>query len=58
MTRTTRVQDAATAMAEHAVDHVLVTEPDEYTPLGILSSLDVARVLAATNLTDPPNQDN
>jgi CBS domain-containing protein len=45
-------------MAEHAVDHVLVTEPDEYTPLGILSSLDVARVLAATNLTDPPNQDN
>jgi len=57
VTRTTSVQDAAAAMAEHAVDHVLVTEPDEHTPLGILSALDVAQVLAATNPDRPPSQE-
>jgi hypothetical protein len=44
-------------LAEHGVDHVLVTEPDQHTPLGILSALDVAQVLDATNPARPPSQD-
>jgi CBS domain-containing protein len=57
VTRTTSAQDAAAAMAEHAVDHVLVTESDQHPPLGILSARDVAQVLAATNPDRPPNQE-
>ena len=39
------VQRAAQLMAEHECSHLIVTDPDSGRPLGVLSSLDVARAL-------------
>ncbi|MEQ8833520.1 MAG: CBS domain-containing protein [Miltoncostaeaceae bacterium] len=44
---------AALAMARHAVSHVPVAEPGAEAPLGILSALDIARVMAP-RLAGPP----
>jgi CBS domain-containing protein len=46
---TRSIQDAAERMAGHDIDHLLVIDPDHQTPVGILSALDVARVLAHGN---------
>lgn len=40
------VRDAAQRMSEHAVSHVIVVDPVEGYPLGVLSTLDVAAVYA------------
>jgi CBS domain-containing protein len=40
------VTEAATAMSERAVSHLLVTEPSSNAPVGVISSFDVAAVLA------------
>ena len=37
---------AAQVMHEHALTHLVVVEPDEDRPVGIISTLDVARALA------------
>jgi CBS domain-containing protein len=37
---------AAQLMSEHGISHVLVTDPESDRPLGVVSTLDVARVLA------------
>ncbi len=44
--RSFTVEEAARLMAEHDVDHVVVVQGDK--PTGVLSSLDVARVLYET----------
>ena len=45
---TMSVHDAARAMVQYGATHVVVVDPDQRrTPLGILSTLDVAEVLAA-----------
>ena len=41
------VARAAQVMVEHGVSHVIVADPSHDVPLGILSTLDVARLLAA-----------
>ncbi|HSL64606.1 MAG TPA: CBS domain-containing protein [Gaiellaceae bacterium] len=43
---------AAQLMSEYGTAHLVVTEPDAYRPLGILSTLDIARVVAR-----PPARD-
>lgn len=40
------LREAAELMCEHDVSHVLVAEPERRQPVGILATLDVARVLA------------
>ena len=47
------VHDAARLMAENGVEHVIVVDPVSNRPVGILSTLDVARVLAGEP-TQPP----
>jgi CBS domain-containing protein len=44
---TTSVHDAAKAMVQYGAAHVVVVDDERRTPLGILSTLDVAGVLAA-----------
>jgi CBS domain-containing protein len=41
-----RLADVADRMARHGVAHVLVVDPASGRPVGVLSTLDVARVLA------------
>lgn len=41
------VREASASMHAHGVQHVVVVDPDRHLPLGMLSTLDVARVLAA-----------
>jgi CBS domain-containing protein len=41
------VHDAAKAMVQYGAAHVVVVDPERRTPLGMLSTLDIARVLAA-----------
>ena len=41
-----RLSEVAERMARHGVTHVLVVDPTRRRPVGVLSSLDVARVLA------------
>ena len=41
------VAEAARLMREHAVSHLLVVEPDADRPVGILSTLDIAGLLAS-----------
>jgi CBS domain-containing protein len=43
------VTDAARAMATHRTSHLIVTDPDQHTPIGVISSLDVAARLAETD---------
>jgi CBS domain-containing protein len=40
------VYEAAKAMVEHGTSHVVVVEGDRRTPVGVLSTLDVAALLA------------
>ncbi len=47
------VYDAARLMAENEVDHVIVVDPVSNRPVGILSTLDVARVLAGEPTQTP-----
>jgi len=47
------VHEAARLMSENEVDHVIVVDPVSNRPVGILSTLDVARVLAGEP-TRPP----
>lgn len=44
---TMSVHDAAQAMVEHRAGHVVVVDPDQRVPIGILSTFDVAELLAA-----------
>jgi CBS domain-containing protein len=39
------IQRAAQVMGEHECSHLIATEPDSGRPLGVVSSLDVARAL-------------
>lgn len=41
------LQHAAQLMSEHDVTHLIVVDPGAKTPLGVLSTLDLARALAA-----------
>jgi CBS domain-containing protein len=41
------VHDAAKAMVEYGTNHVVVVDPDHRVPIGILSTIDVAELLAA-----------
>ena len=41
------LQHAAQLMSEHDVTHLVVVDPGAKTPLGVLSTLDLARALAA-----------
>lgn len=43
---TMSVYDAAKAMVQYGAAHVVVVDPERRTPLGVLSTLDVAEVLA------------
>jgi CBS domain-containing protein len=47
------VYDAALLMSENEVDHVIVVDPVSNRPVGILSTLDVARVLAGESTRTP-----
>jgi CBS domain-containing protein len=40
------VRDAAEAMVRHGAHHVVVADPERHAPVGVLSTLDVAAVLA------------
>jgi CBS domain-containing protein len=40
------LQHAAQRMSEHDVTHLIVVDPDANTPVGVLSTLDLARALA------------
>jgi CBS domain-containing protein len=42
------VEHAAQLMTENAVTHLVVVEPEEGRPVGVLSTLDVARALSST----------
>lgn len=42
-----RLDRAGQLMVEHEVSHVLVVDPDSERPVGVLSTLDVARVLGS-----------
>jgi CBS domain-containing protein len=42
----TSLREAAAAMTDNAVSHVVVVEPESQRPIGIVSSLDLAGVLA------------
>lgn len=44
---TMSVYDAAKAMVEYSANHVVVVDPDHRVPIGILSTIDVAELLAA-----------
>ena len=44
---TMSVHDAAKAMVEFSANHVVVVDPDHRVPIGILSTIDVAELLAA-----------
>jgi CBS domain-containing protein len=44
---TPSVREAAETMADRGIDHLVVADRDQATPLGILSALDVAGVLAS-----------
>jgi CBS domain-containing protein len=48
ITPDTSLYEATELMVDHHVDHLVVTDTDGGTPVGILSSLDVARALART----------
>jgi len=39
------LQDAAQAMSRYHASHLVVIEPEQFTPIGIISSLDIATVL-------------
>jgi CBS domain-containing protein len=41
------VERAAQIMGEHDCSHLIVTSPDGVEPLGVISSLDVARALVS-----------
>jgi CBS domain-containing protein len=41
------LQHAAQLMSEHDVTHLIVVDPGRATPVGVLSTLDLARALAA-----------
>lgn len=43
---TASVHEAAQIMADRGMDHLVVVDPGRHAPLGIISALDVARVLA------------
>lgn len=40
------LQEAAEAMVRHGVHHVVVADPDRHTPVGVLSTVDIAAALA------------
>lgn len=42
---TLALREVAEAMVRHRVQHVVVVDPDRRTPVGVLSTLDVARAL-------------
>lgn len=42
------VEEAARRMVEHGVQHLLVTEPHSTHPTGVVSTLGIARAVAAT----------
>lgn len=44
---TMSVHDATKAMVEYRANHVVVVDPDHRVPIGILSTIDVAALLAA-----------
>ena len=46
VTPTMSVYEAAKAMVDHRTSHVVVLEGDQRTPVGVLSTLDVAALLA------------
>ncbi len=55
----TTAQDAAEIMAEHATQHLVVLDPEEGAPVGMLSALDIAKVLATgTPLKREPSSFN
>ena len=41
------IQEAAELMAQHGIAHLAVTDPETRRPLGVVSSLDIARAIAA-----------
>ena len=43
---TLSAREAAQAMVSNRTQHVVVVDPERVTPVGMLSSLDVARALA------------
>ena len=47
------VQEAAEVMAERGVTHLVVVDTDRHVPLGIISALDVAKILARSGVADP-----
>jgi CBS domain-containing protein len=48
-----RLAGAAGAMLEHEASHLIVVEPHTARPIGVLSTLDVARALASFPETHP-----
>lgn len=47
------LDEAARSMARHSITHLVVVEPERERPLGILSTLDVARTLVAQRALAP-----
>lgn len=43
------IHDAAELMAQHGVAHLAVTDPASRRPVGVISTLDIARAIAAGN---------
>jgi CBS domain-containing protein len=41
------ISDAAELMAQHGIAHLAVTDPDTRRPVGVISTLDIARAVAA-----------
>ena len=41
-----RVEAAADLMRRHAVSHLMVVDPERNQPLGVISTLDLARIVA------------
>ncbi len=49
---TARLAEAAGAMVAHGVHHMVVVDPERHTPVGVLSTLDVAATLAEEALPE------
>lgn len=51
------IQEAAEAMVSNQTQHIVVVDPERVVPIGMLSSLDIANVIARPGFLDPPGRE-
>jgi CBS domain-containing protein len=47
------IAEAGSLMAQHGIAHLAVTDPDSDRPIGVISTLDIARAVAAESVVRP-----